>query len=198
MRHEILMLIIGSVIGVVASVGTMFAERALNRAGKLLIFYKRIYSKSSSGRSWGKYKENDGCIIFEIPMFIEFQNTTYSPRVIRDFAIYAYKDNTQSAKFTQIEFVEITHRSGNQITGKDTAYYGESNGAYSFMVGPISISHYTCEFMLKSRGQQPEFNNLRIGYYDEHNKFILHKICDIENGWQPTQYKTDKDWVMLD
>jgi hypothetical protein len=71
-------------------------------------------------------------------------------------------------------------------------------GAYSFVIPPMSIAHYKCDFCLNSKGERKEFNNLRIGYYNEKDKIHICKIFETPDGWHSKGFQTDENWIRLD
>ncbi len=189
-------MVIGAIIGVFASVGTMALERIINRVGKFRIFYKRSFAREANSKPWGVYRNEMGEKEIMIPMSVEFQNTSYSPKIIRDFAVYAYINDCQIAEFRQIYRSRTIHKRGNEIIGIDKFKYGEEE-SYSFVVKPTSIAHYSFEFILHFQTACVNINNLRIGFYDERNKFHLYKMCSFEDAWVEKKCTPDEDWIML-
>lgn len=194
---DILVLLLGAGISFATSVGVLIVQRILDRSGRVVIFYKKIYSDVGNHHPWGIYKNQNGGLYFDIPMYIEIQNTSNTAKVIRDFSVYIYQGNEMIAKFVQIEFSKTAHSNGAQFTGEETYKYGDV-GAYSFVIPPMSIAHYKCDFCLNSKGERKEFNNLRIGYYNEKDKIHICKIFETPDGWHSKGFQTDENWIRLD
>ena len=124
-------------------------------------------------------------------MFIQIQNTSDNPRIIRDFGLYAFLGDKEITKFIQAERIE--HKDKNGIRKK---VFGNSEG-YSFSIKPKSIGQYTLEYVLNENDVSSEFDNLRIVYYDEKNKKRVYKLCSIEKDWAEREYESDRDWIEL-
>lgn len=191
MTHEVLMLIIGAAISLVSSVVTLIIQKAINQWGKLRIFYQRIPSRFSNHKNWGIQTDAEGELVFEVPMYIQFQNISDNPRIIRDFGLYAFLGDKEITKFIQAERIE--HKDKNGIRKK---VFGNSEG-YSFSIKPKSIGQYTLEYVLNENDVSSEFDNLRIVYYDEKNKKRVYKLCSIEKDWAEREYESDRDWIEL-
>ena len=52
---------------------------------------------------------------------------------------------------------------------KETAY--ANNGAYSFILEPLSISKFDLQFLLKKSEIKEDFDEVRISYYDFKDKY---------------------------
>ena len=87
---EILMLVLGAVLGLLASLFTMIIQRVLDKKGKLNVFYQFSHQKGMGGATWGFDENPDGRKYFVIPIVFEFQNTSNTTRVIRYVRVYLY------------------------------------------------------------------------------------------------------------
>ena len=56
--NEIIYVVVGAVIGFIASIIVMVMERILDKKGKLNIFYRRINQKIANGLGWGFDQHN--------------------------------------------------------------------------------------------------------------------------------------------
>lgn len=199
-NQEITMLIIGAVLGLVASLFTMVAQRLLDKKGKLHIFYRFSYQRGMGGRSWGFEDDNDGKPYFVIPVVFEFQNTSNTTRVIRDVSLLLYNGKTLVAKMEQQEHLHITKKTGNIITKEEDYYYGTDNCSYSFVIPPRSIQRQECEYMLTiktSDKEQKQFDTIKARYYDERNKEHYFEIREIEGSWNKKLYPVDEEWMLF-
>lgn len=75
--------LIGAAIGFLSSVGIIIVERLFDRSGKLKIFAKVVYHRTNENRTWGFHSGAEG-LIFGVPLWLEFENTSNTTRVIRD------------------------------------------------------------------------------------------------------------------
>ncbi|EGP5549535.1 hypothetical protein DW591_13220, partial [Enterococcus faecium] len=78
---------------------------------------------------------------------------------------------------------------------KETAY--ANNGAYSFILEPLSISKFDLQFLIKKSEIEEDFSEVRISYYDSKDKYYERKILDIDNPWENKTYIIDKDWILI-
>lgn len=99
--NEVWYVVIGAVIGFVASIGTVIVERILDRRGKLKIYY-RISGDRRAIMPFGFARTQDNDMSFSIPMQIEIQNTSRTNRVIRDLNVTLYKDGAPVDHMVQI------------------------------------------------------------------------------------------------
>lgn len=99
---EVVMLILGAALGLIASLLTMVIQRWFDRRGKLNIFYRFSHQKNGSGTSWGFEDTEDGHKYFTVPVVYEIQNTSNTTRVIRDVSLLLFNGKTYSpTKSTQ-------------------------------------------------------------------------------------------------
>ena len=195
---EIIYVIVGAALGFLASILTIIVQRALDRSGKLNIFYRLTNSRGFHG-GWGFEKDCSGKVDFSVPVVYEIQNLSNTTRVVRDVSVLLYKDNNFVEKMIQLDHLEITHKKGKEITGKDDFYFGTDKGSYSFVIPPRSIARQECEYLSiidKDKVLNGYFNNIRIRYYDEKNREKIYRIRDIEFQELKT-YEIDKDWIIL-
>lgn len=88
--NEIILLVVGAGIGIVASVATMLGQQWIDKKGKLHIFYRFTYQKGFGKTGWGFGNSESSNIFFSIPVEFELQNTSNTTRVIRDLSLLLY------------------------------------------------------------------------------------------------------------
>lgn len=199
-QKEILMLIIGAMLGLVASLFTMVVQRWLDKKGKLNIFYRFSYQKGMGGATWGFEKSADGRLYFTLPVVYEFQNTSNTTRVIRDVSMLLYDGKQLVATMMQMDHLHITHRKGNTVAGEEDRYFGTDKGSYSFVIPPRSIQRQECEYMFvisSSEIQEKKFDHIKARYYDERNKPKYFEVRKIDNCWVKKSYPIDEEWQLL-
>lgn len=104
---DVLLILIGAAIGFVSSIGTTIVNERIKRHGRIKLYYKIVYSKVKDGRTWG-FRNGSNGMVFEVPIWIEIQNTSNAVRVIRDFNILLFNDGNEIAYMTQINNVSIS------------------------------------------------------------------------------------------
>lgn len=167
-------------------IATFLVTNLLDRHGILRIYKKIVYSKASDGKTWGFFGEREG-EYFQIPLWIEIQNTSNSTKVVRNFNAWLYKDKKEVCPFTQI----------NRIQDIVLA----NNGAYSFVIEPRSINKYDCHFSIKRKDIPGDsiFDEVKLIYFDENDKRIISNFIHIEKDdcWLQKTQKIDRDWALL-
>ena len=183
--------VVGGVLGIVASVGTLTAEKIWDRVGRLRIFYLIRNGGGSPVEQFGVSNSSDG-LTFVLPLVFELQNTSNTARIMRDVSINLYKDG----RFVD-EMIQIG-QAGNK--GEEQKEYGDSNHSYSFVVQPRSIRKLYCTYIYVPGGnpqKDRDFNEIRLRYYDELNVAREYHMRYIENPWQQRDLSGDEDWIQL-
>ena len=138
---EISLVVIGAVLGFALSIVTTLINKAIDKHGKLHLFYKLVYQKSTGEKA--RIDSQGGETYLTIPLYFEFQNTSNTARVIRDVCLYLYYNGNKVAKMNQIQY---TRDSSTQEI-KNT--FGGDKNSYSFVLPPLSIQKQECEFLYK-------------------------------------------------
>jgi hypothetical protein len=189
MLKEIILVTIGGCIGFVSSFGTLMASSWLEKRGKLKVYSRFVYSKLRNNESWGFHHSDSNTIYFDIPLWVEIQNTSKETKVIRDFCIILYYKGKRIAKMIQInKFVE---------EGKEV-YYG-NNGGYSFIADPRSIKRYECQFSIKKESFEgdSDFDEIKLRYFDECDNEKIFHLKFVKDCWNICSFKIDDDWNLL-
>lgn len=197
---EIIMLVIGAILGLVASLATIVIERIFDRRGKLNIFYRFCYQRTGRRESWCFEDSVDGRKYFTVPVVYEFQNTSNTTRVIRDVSLLLYKDNKFVAKMTQLDHLHTTTRKGKEVTEEKDLYFGTDKGSYSFVLEPRSIQRQECEYMHiidPCDVDDNQFDTIKLRYFDERNKEKLFTIRRVDNCWKNKYYDADEEWILV-
>ena len=198
--NEVIMLIIGAALGLVASLFTMVVQRWLDKKGKLNIFYRFCHQKGMGGRTWGFENSQDGRLYFTVPVVFEFQNTSNTTRVIRDVSLLLYNGKTLVGNMLQMDHLHVTNRSGNTIKGESDVYFGTDKGSYSFVISPRSIQRQECEYMFiinRNETETKRFDTIKARYYDERNKAKYFELRKIDNCWVAKLFPIDEEWQLF-
>lgn len=203
--NEVVLIIIGAIIGFAVSLITTFTQRLIDKHGKLNVFYKFAVLKSSDNGSWGldysddktHFEQEEKGFVFTVPVIFEFQNTSNTTRVIRDVSLLLYMDKNFVAKMIQSDHFSSSEKTGSIVTKKSDMYYGGDNGSYSFVLPPRSIQKQRGLFLHtfeRTRKNDYLFNKLVLRYFDEKNKPHMYEIKNLSDLWEKTRYIADKDW----
>lgn len=198
MNEQVVMAIVGGVIGFVSSAGIIVLERILNKAGKLKLYYKFIHVKFDNA-SWG-IRDNREMFTLMVPVSFELQNTSNTTRVIRDLSVELYRGDKQVGRMRQIERGEFSIKEGDMVVDKSSETYGGEKGSYSFVLPPRSIQKQKCEYMysiMKADAEKYSFDKLKISYYDERDKKKEYTAKADLAGWKMGTQEPDHEWVRL-
>ncbi len=182
-KQQIILLLIGAAIGFISSIGTTIVAEILKRQGKVKIYYKIVFSKERNDKTWGFFRSNNE-IIFEIPMWVELQNTSNAVHVIRDLNILLFKGEKQITQMTQINKVNDT-------------WYG-NDGAYSFVLQPRSIKKYDLHFSIKKSEliDNYNFDKIKLRYFDEKDKKHIFTLTKLEKCWDLGNLNRNSKWKL--
>jgi hypothetical protein len=183
MQKDIYLIIIGAAIGFISSIGTIIFAELLKKQGKLKIYYKIVFSKFNERETWGFHNGSDG-LTFEVPLWIEIQNTSNVARVVRDFNILLFKDGKELTRMMQINKT------------KDESFGNE--GGYSFVIQPRSLTKYDLHFCIKKNqmGENYQFDEIRLRYFDEKDKVHIFPLNRIERCWELGSLLRDGIWKL--
>ena len=197
--NEVLLIVIGAVLGFLLSIITTIIQRQMDRNGKLHLFYRFTNSKGD-GAAWGFDENGDGNLCFEIPILFEFQNTSNTTRVIRDVSFLLYNGNEPVEVMMQIDHLHTTKRSGTEITDERDLFFGDDKGSYSFVLPPRCIQRQECEYcsiISSSDKEKKHFTRIVARYFDERNKPHFFDIKKIDGNWTPKRFSSDEEWVLM-
>lgn len=139
--------LMGGVIGFIASMCVLIAEKAWDKLGSLKIFYRIISGGKEDAEKFGTAQSTDGSNVFIIPMVFELQNTTNTTSVIRDVSINLYYQGRYIDKMIQV---------GKFENNENSKEYGGENQTYSFVVDAKSIRKIYGTFMYASKRENLE------------------------------------------
>lgn len=189
---EVWLIVIGAILGFVLSIITTLVNKAIDKHGKMRIFYKLVYQKSTEKKA--RIDVKGGYTYLTIPLYLELQNTSNTARVMRDVCLYLYQDGKKVAKMVQIQYTK-DHKT-NEIKN---SYGGEKN-SYSFVLPPLSIQKQECEFLYKvstSKIDEYAFDEIRLAYYDERNRVMECLFCKAEQGWNGIDFNYENEYFEL-
>ena len=189
---EIILVIIGAVLGFLLSVVTTVVNKAIDKHGKIHLYYKTVYQKGTSQKA-GVIKV--GCEkILLIPIYFEFQNTSNTARMIRDVCLYLYKNGEKVAKMNQIQY------STDINSNEPKNCFGGDKNSYSFVLPPLSIQKQECEFVYKVSLDELErysFDEIRFSYFDEKNIVNECCFCTTSGGWDNVEFNYENEYFEL-
>lgn len=184
--------VVGGVLGIVASIGTLTAERLWDRAGRLNVFYLIRSDGRSPVKTFGTSDSTDGPT-FVLPLVFELQNTSNTARIMRDVSVNLYKGGRFVAEMTQVG------QSGD-TSSKEIKEYGGENQSYSFVVQPRSIQKlygtYTYNAGWEAQ-KEHDFDEIRLRYFDELNVLREYHVRYVEKPWEQRDLGGDEDWILL-
>lgn len=196
--EEVILLIIGAILGFALSVFTTIINKIIDKTGKVRLFYKLVYQKETTLKAG---IEQSGCETYiTIPLYFEFQNTSNTARVIRDVCLYLYKDGKRIAKMNQIQYKKGTRNRNGEVIEETTTNFGGEKNSYSFVLPPLSIQKQECEFVYKvptSQINQYSFDEIRFGYFDEKNKMKECIFCSAKDGWNGINFNYENEYFEL-
>lgn len=197
--NEIIMLVIGALIGIGSSVAMMFIQNVNEKLGNMSIYTKFICLKNTGKEGWGIYDNPEGGLSFLIPTIFEIENTSKRARIMRDVSLVLMKDNKVVAKMIQINYLQTTSKKNSEITHEEEHYYGDTNGSYSFVIEPTSIKRENCVYFYKICREDAEamsFDSIALQYYDEKNVLKTYRVRAY-SGWQVKNNTVDNDWIFI-
>lgn len=189
---DIILVVIGAVLGFALSIATIIINKAMDKYGKIHLFYKIVYQKGSSQKAGFIYGVGEKSLL--IPIYFEFQNTSNTARVIRDVCLYLYKNGEKVAKMNQLQYT--TNSQTNEIKNN----FGGDKNSYSFVLPPMSIQKQECEFLYKvslSEVEKYSFDEIRFSYYDEKNKVNECHFCYAPNSWDNIDFNYENEYIKL-
>ena len=164
----------GAVIGALATLVATWLTRKMQASGKISLFAKMVYSKSSADKACGYYRSQMGPGLYlRIPLWLDIVNTSGVSRIVRNVNLYACSDKKEIASFTQIQ----------RIGDGESAILLGNNEAYTFVIPPNSACRFDVEFMLAERdmsADEKEFDEIVLSYFDEKNRIHAYHLVNVE------------------
>ncbi len=189
---EVWLVVIGAVLGFALSIITTIVNKVIDKQGKMRLFYKLVYQKSTGGKA--RIDANGTETYLTIPLYFELQNTSNTARIIRDVCLYLYRDGNRVAKMVQIQYTQDS--STKEI--KNT--FGGDKNSYSFVLPPLSIQKQECEFLYKVPTYEVEkhaFDEIRFSYFDEKNRTMECIFCKANQGWNGVDFNYENEYFEL-
>ena len=196
--YELLLVIIGAVLGFALSIVTTLVNKAIDKCGKLHLFYKLVYQKETSKKA--SINSNAVETYIMIPVYFELQNTSNTTRVIRDVCLYLYNNGKRVGKMIQVQYSKGRRTKNGEIVDEEIRNYGGEKDSYSFVLPPQSIQKQECEFLYKvatSKIDEYAFDEIRFSYFDEQNNIMECVFCTAENGWNGIDFNYENEYFEL-
>ena len=195
---EILKILIGGVIGFIFGFLTTLVKSAIDRNGKIKIYYK-IYSSENPTEEFGFSSEGYE-IVFIVPMCFEIQNTSNSSRVIRDLSINLFNKGKSFKKMLQVGKSVFKRTTNGVLVSQSEKEFGTQNNSYSFVIPARSIQNQRCVYMYvidQVETKENQFDEIKLSYYDENDKIHSFSIRKIPNCLEQSKNLiVDNDWVL--
>ncbi len=184
--------LLGAVIGALAVLASTWLAKKLQTTGRVSLFAKMVYSKSSVDKACGYYQCQTGPGLYlRIPLWLDIVNTSGISRIVRNVNLYAYSKGKEIAAFTQIQ------RVGNG----DSAIALGDNEAYTFVIPANGARRFDVEFILKETeltSDKKEFDEIMLSYFDEKNCVHTFSLIHIDFCWIVKQIPMQKQWIALE
>ena len=119
--NEVILLVIGALVGIGSSVAMMFIQNVNEKYGKMSIYTKFNCLNNIGREGWGIYDNPEGGLTFLIPTIFEIENTSKRARIMRDVTLVLMKENKVVAKMIQINYLQTTSKKNSEITEDDLA-----------------------------------------------------------------------------
>ncbi len=195
---DFLNILFGAVIGFLLSIFTTIINFALERKGKLKIYYK-IYTSENLTEEFGFSFEAQK-IAFIVPITFEMQNTSNSSRVIRDLSIHLFNKGNDFKKMRQVGKAVNERTTDGVVVSHSEQEFGTYNNSYSFVIPARSIRNHRCVYMYvieKDESNKNQFDEIKLSYYDENDRKHLFDIRMIPKCWEKNnKLDVDSDWVL--
>lgn len=189
---EVWLVVIGAILGFALSITATIVNKAIDKYGKMRIFYKLVYQKSTGEKA--RLYTNGEYTFLTIPLYFELQNTSNTARVIRDVCLYLYNNGKQVEKMIQIQCTR------DSDTKEIKNSFGGEKNSYSFVLPPLSIQKQECEFCYKvptSKIGEFAFDEIRFAYFDEKNRVMECLFCKAEQGWDGIDFNYENEYFEL-
>ncbi len=192
---DMLQVSFGAFLGWALSIFTIIISKALDKKGKLHLFYKLSYQKGNAKQAGIIPHTREKYLI--IPVYFEFQNTSNTARVLRDVCLYLYHHGKKVAKMKQIQYQE---NKSNQSAQTQITQFGGYKNSYSFVLSPLSIQKQECQFAYqieRSKIDHLPFDEIRFSYFDEKNRIMECTFCKAPKGWNGIDFCYDNEYHEL-
>lgn len=149
-----------------------------NPLSNIKISVKKVYSKTNN-KPWGTF-ENDGEVIFSMPLWIEFFNTADESGFIKDVNLELYHKDKKLGKMTQIQKTDV------EVFGNEEKY--------SFLLEPYASEKYTLYFAIKKSELNRDFDRVILTFKDIDDKLYEYPlVTNIKNSWE-MGFQSIEDW----
>lgn len=184
--------LLGSVIGAGATLLAAWLTKKMQTSGKVSLYLKMVHSKGAVNEPWGFYKSRQRSGLFmQVPLWLDVCNTSGIPRIVRNVNLYAYKNGSEVASFTQIQ------RIGD---GESKISLGD-NEAYTLVIPANSARRFDLDFVLHEGdipSTEKNFDELILTYFDEKDKIHAFHFTKIKQCWVEGALEMKREWITLD
>ena len=185
MQLQLLFVLVGGLIGFLSSIGTILVSRIIEKQGRVKLYYKVVFFKGNGRYTWG-FRRKLPETSFDVPLWIELQNTSNVVRIVRDFNVLLFYNGKEIGQMIQINRIGVDGK--EEILGNE--------GGYSFVLSPRSIRKYDLHFSIKYAQLNASFNEIRLRYYDENDRQHIFPMKSIKACWEEGNLEREDGWEL--
>ncbi len=189
---DILLVLIGAILGFILSICTTIITKAMDKKGTLHLFY--IITQPTEAVKNNIYADGVRSSLI-LPFVFEFQNTSNTTRVIRDVSLYLYKEGKLVAKMLQAQNYTVHRKSGDEHKN-----FGGEKCSYSFVLEPLSIQRQYCQYWHSiplSKENEIIFDTIKFAYYDEKNRLVESLIYKTDKIWKDVRFEHKEEFTLI-
>ena len=183
--------LLGSIIGAVATLLGTLLTRKLQKSGKVALHVRPVYSQSKSKHFSGFYQSQEKAGLYmHIPLWLDAVNTSGVPRILRNVNLYAYREKTEIAEFTQTQ----------RIGDGDSAILLGDHESYTLVVPENSARRFNLEFILHEqeiKAENKNFDELVFSYFDEKDRVQAFHFTKIDSCWSEGPLNIKRKWISM-
>jgi len=178
--------IIGAVISFISSIGILIVERLFEKFGKLRIYTKIVYDRSTGSYTWGFRDTADG-LVLNVPLWLEVVNHSKRPRILRDINLLIASRGKVLTPMLQINYAK---------TNDDNLSFA-NEGSYSLSINGDDVRRIVCHYCLKANHNTAVFDEILLRYFDEKGRAHTFSLGYVEGDWHIKEFPRNETWIEL-
>ena len=179
--------VLGSLIGAIATILSVWISKRLQTEGKLLLQAKIVHTPGKINQPWSFSTNNStNTLTMILPLWLEVCNTSGIPRILRNVNVSAYRSGVKIVDILQMQ------RIGDIPLG--------DNESYSLVVAENSSRRFNLLFSVQEKdidGEDKSFDELVLNYLDEKNQMHSFLLSKVENCWVKGEVDHSHQWIDL-
>lgn len=194
--YDVTLLLIGAGISLFSALLTFTLTNLFQRIGGFRVFGKIVYSKVDGRKACGFYKIGSPEPVFQVPLWLEFKNTSNVPRIVQNVSLCLFKDRKMVA-----EMIQISHLVKNEGKPDQAVIQYASQGAYSFTLPPTSITKYDLQFVIRPDdipSSDKTFSEVVLRCLVDNGVPRYFPLCTVKNCWAEGTLIKDTSWRFLE